>query len=604
MPRILAALLVVMSLVTSASVLANRSDKEPNAPLDVHSPQLAPELLAQAQQLFDQNHAALAKFEKLRQDDMAAKIDPLQVGKTYANAVKLRRTADQLMQLGETAGYDYHLRASQQATALNATIGALQALPQAQQAIANTRTRARQVAQAAQKQVPKIERMIEDEAWLKAEAELHQTLDELEIYLGFLTVADRMQILMPWRDMLTQIETAAKGVRQEQALAQLVARRDAALPDYEAFLEKLKAAADDVCTSGKHTLDGEARTGPELIAYFDTAWKALHVQVINALAIEWARATLIGEIPSAEWTACEENYADFSTKMPAALATIVTADAQRVSDAYAADLYAKYLPAVADLVAHAPGCEAPLEEALSKLFEKSPSLAEQVAAYQTATGELLRWRKRVAAEQAAARQADVPTIDAAAREWFRHSSDSAGLFAAGQPTAAKLNFSGPAVLEVGGPQAIGKPVVVNDIVALGSGTAGISRYADRIYARVPLPQDEAVLEQAREALQRDLQATMQPPLTLTATGAIRSLERGDLYKAGGTVKGVYLEGHIPRFATLPAAAALLTPLGTLPASHTQEDQLAQAVLRFDMVPQWIAGEYFFVELPSAGALPR
>jgi hypothetical protein len=605
MHRLVVTLLVLWAceLVLAPHAWANPSDRQPHAPLEVHSPELAPELLAQAQQLFDQNQLALGKFDEQRVSGKVAAIDPLKVGQAYAHVLKLRRTAEQLMQLGEPAGYDYELRASRQALSLNVIIGALQGLPQAQQAIANTRTRALQVSQTRLKQIPRLERMVADEAWLKAEAELHETLSELELYFGFLTVEDRLQITMPWRELTTKIETAAKSARHEIAKEKLLQRREAAAPHYEELLRQVEAAAESVRASGKHTLDSTARTGPELLAHFDAAWQTLHVQAINALAIEWARATLIDRIPSPEWTAAEEDYANFAEQMSLALAGVIEADAMRVSDATARELYMQYLSVVADLIAHAPASEPALSAALARFEEKSPALQDQVASYRAATSELLRWRQRVARERATARAAGVLPLQAAAREWFLRSEESGGLFERSDSPDARLNDPAGQILATGGPKAVGRPVVVGDIVALGGGTAGISRYGDRVYARVALPKDDAKLLAAREALKRDLQATVQPPLWLEATLALRALERGDWAQIGGDVKGVYLEGHIPRFATLPTAAALLTPLGKLPASHTKEDQLAQMVLRVDVTPQWILQEYFFVELAPQGVLP-
>lgn len=600
---LICAILSLLALALTERAAANPSDREPHAPLEVHSSEVAPQLLAQAQQLFDQNQLALGKFEELRAAGKAAAIDPLKVGQAYATVLKLRRAGEQLRQCGEPAGYDYLLRATRQATELNRIIGALQSLPQAQQAIANTRAKALQVSQTRTKQIPRLERMVEDKAWLKAEAELHDVLDELEIYLGFLIVEDRQQVTLPWRELKVTIETAAKSARQEQALAHLAARRDATLPDDDAFLADMKAAANDVRASGKHTVDGSARSGPELLAHFDVKRQTHHVQAINALATEWARAAVLGESPTPEWTAAEEKYKTFAAQLPPALAAIIEADTARISDASAKELYLQYLPVVADLSAHAPDCAAPLESALSKFSEKSPALAAEIAAYRTATSELLRWRQRVAQEQAAARAGNAKELATAAREWFARTEATGGFFEPTSPSPARMVDPVGQVLENSGPKVVGRSAVTRHITALASGTAGISRYGERVYARVALPANDVALAAAREALTRDLQAVEKPPLTLVATQALRSLARGDLPEMGGEVKAVYVEGHISRFATLPAAAALLLPLGTLPQSYTQEEPLAQVVLRFDLKPQWIANDYFFVEL-SGGALPR
>jgi hypothetical protein len=88
----------------------------------------------------------------------------------------------------------------------------------------------------------------------------------------------------------------------------------------------------------------------------------------------------------------------------------------------------------------------------------------------------------------------------------------------------------------------------------------------------------------------------EPPLSLRATLALRSAKRGDLIDAGGDVRAVYLEGRITRFAALPAAAALLLPLGQLPDSYLESDQLEQMILRFDLQPAWVHARYFTLDL--------
>jgi hypothetical protein len=58
---------------------------------------------------------------------------------------------------------------------------------------------------------------------------------------------------------------------------------------------------------------------------------------------------------------------------------------------------------------------------------------------------------------------------------------------------------------------------------------------------------------------------------------------------------------ITRFATLPASASILVPLGVLPVEDIKQQLLPQMLMRFDVKPKWVQHPHFYVELPDAGA---
>src|SRR5687768_11214877 len=88
-----------------------------------------------------------------------------------------------------------------------------------------------------------------------------------------------------------------------------------------------------------------------------------------------------------------------------------------------------------------------------------------------------------------------------------------------------------------------------------------------------------------------------PPMTLEAAHAVMTAERGDMVEVGGEISGVHLESVITRFASLPASAAVLMPLGSLPAETFDGAPLNNALMRFAIAPRWVYHDYFFTTLP-------
>ena len=579
-------------------ICANPSDKEPLGPLDLHGQEIAPELHATAKQLFDKSNASLLKIEALFKANKVDKIDVALVGKTHGEINQMRRIGSRLRQLGEPAGAEFVLRAQAQAQVLNKVVQAMQNVPNAQQGLSAIRIKATQVAQMRAKQIPKLQKLLEQKNWNEADKELYEIFDEVEPYMAFLNVDDRASVLSAFRDVAGAIEMGANAQRIEIAKNLLEKRRAELRPDLPKLLADAQAATASLGKSGKHNIGGKDLTGPELIAHFDQAWRQAHVAHCKALGVEWAREAAMQQAATPERKELLDAYAKFTAEIGPALAALIKADTTRVNATGVAALYTAYLPAVADLLDHATGApiEAPLTSALDELAKKSPALLGEVTAYRTITDESLRWRARVAQEQAKAKAAEHETVTQRAVVAFKRSEATSGLWAPESSSTAKARLSDAAALILinGAPKAIGQKATTAAITALpGTSQAGIARYHERVYTRVPLAMEK--LTAAATALQAALFVTDKaPPLSLAATQAIRSAQRGDLVQAGGTISGIYLEGHITRFATLPEAAALLLPLGTSPDSYGEFDPLEQVVLRFDLTPTWLQHKYFVV----------
>jgi hypothetical protein len=128
----------------------------------------------------------------------------------------------------------------------------------------------------------------------------------------------------------------------------------------------------------------------------------------------------------------------------------------------------------------------------------------------------------------------------------------------------------------------------------GESNAAIARYRMRTFVNVPSPLNTTA---EVDALRRDLMVTeATPPLTLSATTALITAQRGDFVAVGGEIVGTYLESVITRFASLPQPAIVLTPLGSLPQEQSGHNFLTQMLMRFDLKPHWVQHDQFFVTL--------
>ena len=124
--------------------------------------------------------------------------------------------------------------------------------------------------------------------------------------------------------------------------------------------------------------------------------------------------------------------------MSKALAALIEADTAPAAGPEVAALYVGYLQSAAPLVCQTTDekLRTVLASALEKLAAKAPDLARDVANYRAATTESLRWRERVAATRAAARQPQDTPSDKLLLQATISKPNYRGLY---PPTDPKLN---------------------------------------------------------------------------------------------------------------------------------------------------------------------
>lgn len=591
-------LLLAVSL--NGIVRAADSDVDTDAPLGIHNIANSQELLGEAEGLYEQ---ALATIQGAAESGGRAL--PKALAQAYGDLRRLRRIAVDLQMHGEPAGSDFAQRAAVLQKQLVEIINRFKAT-QAGVAHANKTRQFLQTpkaVQARQAVVLKLRQLMQQQKWLEAYKLLYDTTDELASVVAFLGPMD--SYLNMFSSFIMSINTNRNRLFREQVLDVLMKAGTAQRPDTTELLRRVSAAASGLRANQTVDVDGKMLTGPACLEHFTGAWKQVHLASLRCRAIDWARRPPLpqtGAPPARDpkWID-EAEYARFCTEHSKALIGFIEADSERAQGQEASQLYMQYLEILPRVVAQTADGDlaAAAEAALEKLAAKSPGFHQQVQAYRSATDELLRWRERTVASAVESRAAEFTSSDELMKQATVSRQEFRGLLDATTPLLenARLIGSVPEVMPVAIREMMDKQVLVRDVVGLPGGALGVARYKSRHYSMVSAYSAADEIQR----LKQDLLVTEQlPPLTLAAAAAIDSAGRGDYVAVGGLVRGVHIEGLIPRFAVLPEGGVVMVALGPLPKEPSDNLLLAHVLMRLNVVPTWVAHRYFFSEAPGTG----
>ena len=597
--KTLVVLFLTLLFAASGSAWGNPSDQEPTASLALHGVSNAEALLKRYRALYDKTVQDLQRM--LARGD---RIQARQLHDLHVNLRGLRRGAADLQMHGETAGVDYAQRLQSLRQQSHHAFTLFEANPTSGNQVAEVHQSLRNLFQRNVRQaLLRIDQLEQQQRWDQAYELLHGVFDSVNAHAVFLSTRDAEPYLAPYLERNRRVSRPRNQQFRDQVYQALEERIADTQPDFVSLLEAVATAREQVARQGSAEFGELSRSGPECLADFLDRWSEVQLQLLQGRALVWAHqarvsGTFLTETPDPPPHREESEYAEFCQQFLEGLAGIVRADAERLDRDQAEPRYAEYLEVLAPQVSRvADGrLEQVLEPALKELVDRSPTLSEQVAAYDAATRELLRWRERVATEAAAARTADFPASGSLLTDAFTSSDDYQGLLAAAEPdlSEAALLAGAPEILAPAVERLIERGIRLDRVVGLPGGRLAVSRYRQRHYATLPRPDVTAAVEQLRREL---FVSATTPPLTLAAHSALVSGEQGDFQAVGGVIQAVFLEGVIPRFATLPAGALPMIPLGPLPAESPAPDRmLPQVMLRLQVQPTWAAHRYFFLEL--------
>jgi hypothetical protein len=277
------------------------------------------------------------------------------------------------------------------------------------------------------------------------------------------------------------------------------------------------------------------------------------------LSLLWLRMDVAQQADESVFKIVHTSYTSINDLAVKGLAALIVADAKTPRDAagFRKD-YDGYLAALAPVAAI--GEQLPtkaLADALRQFAGQESTLAQAAGSYRRATTELMNWRERVAARRSQAAVARFPDVVATVR---------------GALTPPFLVQGSDIQLTGYAPHLVQQVSVLKSKTLSAQQLAGlpgtgarpsISVPARRVYTRFPAVGAEVQTQLAR--LRADLQiGESVPPLTLAAAAAHWSAAQGWWMSGGGSVEQVYVESLAGRTATLPAVAAAMAPLPSLP----------------------------------------
>ncbi|MCL4201558.1 MAG: hypothetical protein KJ000_03635 [Pirellulaceae bacterium] len=593
-------IIATLNLAVHTAALANPSTSDPHAALAVHDLWGEPTVLKEANGVYT---AARKTMEGIVASQ--GKAGAKQFSEAHVSLRRLRRLGLDLQIQGETAGIDFAMRADDLLKQWNEALQAFKNNP----ANAAQINKIRQVVPAQQQKanmaLQNARKLMREQQPLKAYLYLEGIFDEVTFYTEFLSAQESTPLLSDYQRLLPEIASVRHRQLRDQVLAKLEQAGTPLVPDTQTLLATVSAAANALQSTPTADVDGQPLTGPQCLESFVRKWQGIHLNALRCRAIDWARRLTVPQlpylpVPPTPNRVDADQYAAFSAQMVSSLTSIVAADAQRATDSEASQLYPQYLTVLGTVLPRMADdkLETAVGASLEQLAAKSPELANQVTAYRAATGELLRWRERVAEEEAAARNGQFPPSTPVLEQAFGSRDGYRGLVVPQQVGFEEARLFGhcPEALIGARDQIVGRTLQVGDIAALSGVPMGVAKYAQRHYATLPAP----VLTEAIDSLQQDLLVSDQtPPLSLAATVAIASARQGDYLAAGGTVQAVYIEGLVPRFAVLPPAALPMTRLGALESIKNEGAILPHVLVRLQLVPSWIRHRYFFAEIPQS-----
>ena len=584
-------------LLLPALVSANPNNEDVHKVLAVFGGDEVKRWQAQAAELYASCLEDFKTFSEADEKGRLGRLSGKEIGQFRVKLEQLKRIGEFLQLFGEPCGADLELRA-QELIAREPFTQKWRALPSSRRYINSLEVTFQKQRVQRLKVIEKIMKLAQKEQWSQAEQEFYRVWDGLHVALFVMPSNYRKGVAGEFMFVQGKVIPAMFEIRRTAAKQQLTKARTEQLPDFAAITAELAKTVNGIAATGQADWDGAAVSGPAAVEKLAERWRDVHVATLRCLAIDWAFASRLGRVgKTLDSASVKSQYAKFSAASADAVTKLIAADAARVSEAEAASLYTAYLRSLAPLARVIADQTAipKWETALATLAAKSPSLAAEVQAYTTATGELLRWRARVATALAVAKSDQKLLLPTRMLDATRQETNYGGFYSQGM--LPFLRESIPKLLPHAASKLIDTPAVALDVLRVSpTSRAAISRYRLRTYANVP-----ATLDLAREvaSLKADLLVSDQaPPLSLAAAISAHSAERGDFVSAGGTIDKVYVEGLITRFAALPTAASVLVPLGAT-LGETKPPHHRDVLFRFDLKPAWVRHDHFFAELPVA-----
>lgn len=563
-------------------------------------------------------YAALDAVEAVdeKTDTQIEKLDHNLLGRGSAGVREMTRIGRRLHALGDPCGVDLMERS----TVLSAPISqaVLTWVKAHKREIDSTFPALVNKVTAAEKSVKKsLDRLMADGKWEEAETEFFEMLAEYQVDCAFLDANQGSQVLSRFGDYELRISQTVEERLTRRKTASAATGVSAYKQRVDDFLKNLADAVKQVGATGATDAAGESLPGPEAFVRLADEWVAVQGAASAARGGIWAALPSMprGHVDLID---LEQLHAKNSKKIAESLGEIVSADAARVSAAEAPALYEAYVAACAPSLARAtePEYRAALAKGLDAIAAKDPAFAKSLGAYNLATGDLLRWRRRAGEAQAKALAGDYPSLPAKFFEISQAAHDQRGYFNKNSTNSTQcavqgalsdaVKSTGPGLTNIS-VSAVNAQATTNDPIAWGGYDARVLVQATDLGAD---------LDAAKKSLASLLlMEGGKPALGLDAAVAAWRAEHGVWLRVGGKTQGFRLYGVSPTYFNLgsttagtdekpdadqaapaqPLEPTLLTSLGPFAPEATSTNHQGELFVVFDVQPEWIVGDGFFVK---------
>jgi hypothetical protein len=447
--------------------------------------------------------------------------------------------------------------------------------------------------------VGKAEKLLTDQSFDKAYEQVTRLFREADEVGLFLDAEQRNPLYGQLFTLLNKVyppyvgqlkRTLIGGLREEYSGLSSEAR-----PDFAGFRKEFGRVISERRADGKFTWKGSERSGPEFLKQIADEWKALSRKTTKSLAVLHS----IGAAAKDDFAALAGEYSQARAEILAEAPQIIAREPANLSEPEVEARYVGYIqniPPLMSALRARPGDFQDAYRPLDKLAARSPALSARVTRYRMATGDYLRWQRRLTQKYLAAVRGAFPAPSltqvlanpiAPGSKDVRFTTQSTYSLIVGAPEIAGIWNEQWAKAKIG--------FTVHNCVTewLPNGEPLlISPWQQRIVVEAPAPRP--LLQGFFDGLAHEL---LQSPQTLEAMFAVHTAAHGPYVEIGGIVSAVAGESLTDRLWDLSHP---LDVDGAIDPRSATEYPESPALIRLVVQPVWIAHDYFIwsVPLPS------
>ncbi|MCA9039250.1 MAG: hypothetical protein KDA65_02770 [Planctomycetaceae bacterium] len=601
------AVLFLITLLTSFSsgdkLFAGPSTADPNRVFEVQYNEMSQQYWDRSKVAIDIILMVTRKIEDAQATGNLNVVPPREVSEAYAMVEELAFCAGKLNILGEPCARHFSLFSEDAKGILLRFIRDYLELPNVKDRLYSkkSQTELKRLIKAQVSEVTKLQGMIRRQEWQQLDEKVHEISLKIWRYLCWypdekITDPVLVQIFKLRPDYADQINAEFK-MKADEVLTELAAQY---VPPFTSVLENMNSAVEMIAKNGKVSWNNQEMAGPEWITKFTEQVKNTQVEALKYKGIQVSH---IVSNPDAEASLETVTSAQrkFITGVIDGFAKAIQNDAARVSGIEAETLYREYLASLTEFLSLLENDELaqPINEAMRELAGKSQSFSRDVAKYTDATGDLLRWRKRMATARAQAWQTKegyVSFEDLLKSEKIGKLERSRGedIEIDVRTWLDELNFMREKFVDPENP----KLVSVDNLVLSEQKQQLFSPVQNLYCATVEVPK---AASQELAQLMADLQANSSGayPLTLEAQLAVYRALHYDYAQAGGVLTEVEFEGRVTQFAKCDSSDMARERLSRFEEKMNWELLQLRNISISHIKPKWVRTDYFFADVEDS-----